>query len=141
MFNQELHKLWNDAIVAGDATILSIPVNLLYLLTIRESGKFRRWGIEEGELTLYTCHSYAPDYHDTSTALPLPLPCLLQHWQEGSLGLLARKILLICIATLPGSSSASPYLWTLLRNASSSSVHWSASLRPGLLGMGCQQAK
>ena len=35
MFNRELPKLWSDAIVAGDATILSIPVNLLHLLTFK----------------------------------------------------------------------------------------------------------
>src|SRR5271170_4121261 len=50
MFNRELPKLWNDAIVAGDTTILSIPVNLLHLLTIQESGKFRRRGRQKGEL-------------------------------------------------------------------------------------------
>ena len=49
MFNRELPKLWNDAIVAGDATILSIAVNLLHLLTIQESGEFRRRGRQEGD--------------------------------------------------------------------------------------------
>ena len=44
MFNRELPKLWNDAIVAGDATIISIPVSLLHLLTIQEPGEFRRRG-------------------------------------------------------------------------------------------------
>src|ERR1700733_15847522 len=40
----------------------------------------------------------------------LSITCLLQHWQEGSLALLARKIRPICIVTLPGLSSASPLL-------------------------------
>ena len=49
MFNRELPKLWSDAIVAGDATILSIPVNLLHLLTIQEPGEPRRRGRQEDE--------------------------------------------------------------------------------------------
>jgi hypothetical protein len=49
MFNRELSKLWSDAIIVGDATNLSIPVNLLYLLTIQEPGESRRWGRQEGE--------------------------------------------------------------------------------------------
>jgi hypothetical protein len=50
MFNRELPKLWSDAIIVGDATILSIPVNLLHLLTIQEPGELRRRGREEGDL-------------------------------------------------------------------------------------------
>jgi hypothetical protein len=49
MFNRELPKLWSDAIIAGDATNLSMPVNLLHMLTIQEPGEFRRRGREEGE--------------------------------------------------------------------------------------------
>jgi hypothetical protein len=49
MFNRELPKLWSDAIVAGDATILSIPVSLLHLLTIQEPGESRRRGRQEDE--------------------------------------------------------------------------------------------
>jgi len=54
MFNRELPKLWNDAIVAGDATILSIPVHLLHLLTVQEPGEFRRRGRQESELKPFT---------------------------------------------------------------------------------------
>jgi len=54
MFNRELPKLWNDAIVAGDATIISIPVSLLHLLTIQEPGEFRRRGRQAGELKPFT---------------------------------------------------------------------------------------
>ena len=47
MFNRELPKLWSDAIIAGDATILAVPINLLHLLTIQEPGEFRRRGRQE----------------------------------------------------------------------------------------------
>jgi hypothetical protein len=49
MFNRELPRLWSHAIIAGDATILAVPVNLLHLLTIQEPGEFRRRGRQEGE--------------------------------------------------------------------------------------------
>lgn len=49
MFNRELPRLWSDAIVAGDATILAVPVNLLHLLTIQEPGEFRRRPMQEDE--------------------------------------------------------------------------------------------
>ena len=54
MFNRELPKLSNDAIIAGDATILSTPVTLLHLLTTQESGEFRRRGRQENELRSFT---------------------------------------------------------------------------------------
>ena len=129
MFNRELPKLSNDAIIAGDATILSIPVNLLHLLTIQESGEFRRRGRQENELRTFTpVTTMPPDYHEylhsPTSSLPWLLcnTCLLRHQYEGSLALLTRKILPICTATLPGSSSASPCSWTPLRNASSPST-------------------
>ena len=147
MFNRELPKLWSDAIIAGDATILSVPVNLLHLLTIQESGEFRRRGRQEGEPGPSTPVTPMPQII-MIPALPVPSPgSSVVPPQEGSLALLPRKILPICTATLPGSSSASPYSWTLLGNASSSSTRKrtpsapsSASQRPGLLGTGCQQA-
>ena len=49
MFNRELPKLWSDAIIVGEATILAVPINLLHLLTIQEPGYFGRRGREEGE--------------------------------------------------------------------------------------------
>jgi hypothetical protein len=47
MFNQELPKLWSDAIIVGEAAILAVPINLLHLLTIQEPGEFRRRGRQE----------------------------------------------------------------------------------------------
>jgi hypothetical protein len=38
MFDREMPKLWNEAIMTGEATIQSFPVSLLHLLTIRETG-------------------------------------------------------------------------------------------------------
>jgi hypothetical protein len=36
MFSREAPKLWNDAIVAGEAIIHSFPVSLFHLLTVQE---------------------------------------------------------------------------------------------------------
>ena len=49
MFSRELPRLWSDAIVAEEATLLSIPVNLLHLLTIDEPGDIRRRGKQVAE--------------------------------------------------------------------------------------------
>jgi hypothetical protein len=38
MFDREMSKLWNEAIMTGEATIQSFPVSLLHLLTVRETG-------------------------------------------------------------------------------------------------------
>jgi hypothetical protein len=75
MFNRELPTHWSDAIIIQDATILAIPINLLRLLIIQESGEFGRRGKTGGRAwTLYIRHSYAPGHHDASAALPVPSP-------------------------------------------------------------------
>jgi hypothetical protein len=59
MLNRELPKLWSDAVIEGDATVLSIPVNLLHLVTIEEPGEFRRRG-RQGEFNSSTPVTPAP---------------------------------------------------------------------------------
>ena len=59
MLNRELPKLWSDAVIEGDATVLSIPVNLLHLVTIEEPGDFRRRG-RQGEFNPSTPVTPAP---------------------------------------------------------------------------------
>jgi hypothetical protein len=55
MFNRELSRLWSDATMVGDATILAVLINLHYLLTIQEPGESRTrgWG-QEDELRPFT---------------------------------------------------------------------------------------
>src|SRR5271155_239269 len=67
----------------------------------------------------------------------------LQQRQEGSLALLPRKILPICIATLRSSSSASPCSGTVCSGpqpGKGPSAPWRVSPRPGLLGTVYRQA-
>ena len=60
MFKRELPKLWNGAIITGHTTFLSIPVNLLHLLTIQESGKLRGRGTRKGDLSSFTHVTHTP---------------------------------------------------------------------------------
>ena len=109
MFNRELPRLWSDAIVAGDATILAVPVNLLHLLTIQEPGEFRRRPTQEDEFRPSTPATPMPQIimmppHQSQLPslapqqyLPPPLCGASLHLQSFPITSLASALSVLCI--------------------------------------------